>query len=122
MFKKGFTLVELMIAVVLICMTATVLIGALSTSTFDQSGAQTNMLEHSASIQPEWSKLAVSCARVDTDGNGYVRCTASGVPVIDGVTYPRQTIEAECTGGPTTNIWGGLVNTGCVPIKHGISY
>lgn len=101
---KAFTLIEGIIAFIILL----VLISLAFTGTNQVSalanGADNSMRSYVTTLIPESSDVRVQCAKLDTDGNGYVRCTASYFP--DGLGN-REIMEAECHP---------LLGS-CVPIK-----
>ena len=85
------------------------LIGGMGIGCSRQSAAETAMRRHMQKLYPEAKSIAASCANVDTDGNGYIRCSAT---YLDAAGHRTAIpIEAECAVGG----WFSR-NRGCVPL------
>jgi prepilin-type N-terminal cleavage/methylation domain-containing protein len=109
-FKHGFVLIELVIVLAIIGILAIfVLPGARGWffSAQVQAKAEKEMRMHIHTLYPGWSEVRVACSNVDSDDDGYVRCTATAQH--NGKT---ETVEAECAA-PIFMTW----RKGCVPIK-----
>jgi prepilin-type N-terminal cleavage/methylation domain-containing protein len=109
----GFTLIELLIVIAIASIVLTISLttcAGVSGRGKDIFGADQSMNNYVRQLYPELYDIRVSCATIDSDGDGYIRCTATGLDA----TNTRQQIEAEC---------GWLLNSGkCAPIKHGRGY
>lgn len=68
-----------------------------------QSRAQTDACRYVRVMHPNWLRPTVLCQGVDTDGNGYVRCTVG-----DG---GNRTEVIECRTSLVTD-----AQRGCVPV------
>lgn len=101
---KAFTLIEAIIVGILLLVIVTVVFNGTNQVSALANGADDSMRSYVTTLVPESSDIRVQCARLDTDGNGYVRCTASYFP--DGLGN-REIMEAECHP---------LLGS-CVPIK-----
>ena len=113
---KAFTLIELIIVLAIFGILAGVvgpmIMGALRGETMIGADGQEKavglMQKHVESLYG-WSDVRVECGTYDTDGNGYVRCTAVGR---DPETREQKSIEKEC--GAVLSL-----SQNCVAIRHG---
>ena len=85
------------------------LISGMSSGCSRQSAAEDAMRSHMQKLYPEAKSIAASCANVDTDGDGYIRCSATYLDATGNRTVVP--IEAECAVGG----WFAR-NRGCVPL------
>jgi prepilin-type N-terminal cleavage/methylation domain-containing protein len=95
---KGFTLVELMIVVIILCVLAGGLIagvgiGCAGLASDTVRERATGYARHYTRRFKGWSNPLIECAGVDNDHNGYVTCT-----VAEGVGKPSEQIE--CPSNP----------------------
>ncbi len=106
--KLGLTLIELLIIIATLAILASIVIPmVLGRVSFGTSPDQA-MREYTHALYPESQEITVICAKRDTDGDGYIRCTAT-YKNTDGVR--GGTIAAQCAGGLLS-----LGNSGCAPI------
>ena len=85
------------------------LIGGMGSGCSRQSAAEDAMRSYMQKLYPEAKSIAASCANVDTDGDGYIRCSAT---YLDAAGHRTAVpIEAECAVGG----WFAS-NRGCVPL------
>jgi hypothetical protein len=85
------------------------LIGGMGIGCSRQSAAEDAMRSYMQKLYPEAKSIAASCANVDTDGDGYIRCSATYLDAAGNRT--AVPIEAECAVGA----WFSK-NRGCVPL------
>ncbi len=94
--EKGFTLIELIIVVAIIGIVVAALISGFGLLNHKESAEQ-SFRTYLTKMRPDMPNPNVDCAGKDTDGNRYVRCTATGYPLVDGVpSSSLETIEKEC--------------------------
>jgi len=74
-----------------------------------QSAAEDAMRSYMQKLYPEAKSIAASCSNVDTDGDGYIRCSATYLDAAGNRT--AVPVEAECAAGG----WFAS-NRGCVPL------
>jgi preprotein translocase subunit YajC len=77
-----------------------------------QSGknAEEDMRNYVSNLYPGREIIGVSCVKVDSDGDGYVSCTAT-VDLDNGPNVQEKMVAAECAGGFAN------FNEGCRPMK-----
>ena len=97
---KGFTLIELLIVMAIIGILIAIGLSFLNSHNVDRYAAENAMRNHVQTLYPELSNVKCLCSDQDTDMNGYVRCTATGV---DG-RGERIQITAECNDSACTPI------------------
>ena len=85
------------------------LMGGMGVGCSRQSAAEAAMRSHIQKLYPEAKGITASCANVDTDGDGYIRCSATYLDAAGKRT--AVPIEAECAMGG----WFSR-NRGCVPL------
>ncbi len=103
--QRGFMLIELVIVIVIIGILVFVFGGVFSHRV--QSMGEQEMRSYVAKLYPMYSDVRVICSNADTDSDGYVRCTSTGM--YEGKVV---TTEAECAAS-ILFLW----RSGCVPIK-----
>ena len=94
----------------ILLMLCSLLIGGMGIGCSRQSAAEDAMRSHMQKLYPEAKSIAASCANVDTDRDGYIRCSATYVDAAGNRT--AVPVEAECAVGG----WFAR-NRGCVPLK-----
>lgn len=107
--SKGFTLIEFIIAVMIILIICTVgfnfFMGVSGKTT---ETAEATARNYANKLYPNWTSVRVACANMDSDGDGYVRCTIVGdTPNGDTITE-----AVEC---------GVLLSNQCVPFKPALT-
>ena len=94
---------------VLVLILFSLLIGGMGVGCSRQSAAEAAMRSHLQKLYPEAKGITASCSNVDTDGDGYIRCSATYLDAAG--TRSATPIEAECAVGG----WFAR-NRGCVPL------
>jgi len=89
--RKGFTLIELIIIIAIFGITAAVLVPMFIGDIKEE--AEAGMLNYVSILYPNFSDIKCNCTGKDSDGDGYVRCSATG---LDNRTEKREMIVAEC--------------------------
>lgn len=100
--KKGFTIVELMVVIVIMAILGAVVFGRMGMGGGSKEEA---MQSYVAFIEPSAQNIRVRCQDWDSDGDGYTRCTAAFI-----VNGKSQSAAAECPGMMS---W----NSDCVEVK-----
>lgn len=98
--NRGFTLIELLIVIAMVVIVLGLFggcVAACSSSGSSNSGPTALMTQYVNDLNPGAAEIRATCARSDSDGDGYVRCAATWQRA-DG-TRTEQPLEAECTGG-----------------------
>lgn len=93
---SSFTLIEASILVVIIFILAVIATAggeALSGLGKGKETSEKIMKEYIDLLHPELQNVRLACSNMDSDGNGYVRCTATG---LKPNSVDREVIEAEC--------------------------
>ena len=107
MNKKGFTLIELMVVIVILGILASFIFSGIQNFDFRSDDikpyAEESMRSYVKTLYPELMQVNVKCSNIDSDYNGYVRCTATGL----NSKEKRETIIAECDDSDN-----------CVPIQN----
>ncbi len=106
--RKGYTLIELIIVVAIIVIIAAIFIPRfMGDSKETQETAQQAMIEYVTHLRPDLNNWGEpQCTRRDTNGDGYVTCSISGI----NKKGEYQIIAAECAAG-----WTTFGNEGCKP-------
>lgn len=89
-------------AIVAVGLTVVVL-GAGKSYFFDERNAEAELRDYLAKMYADKQVPGQDCVGRDTDGDGYVSCTAR----VKGATGPEETLVLECASGFT--------NSGCKP-------
>ncbi|MBS1722477.1 MAG: prepilin-type N-terminal cleavage/methylation domain-containing protein [Armatimonadetes bacterium] len=93
--NKGFKLVELIVVVAILGIVAYCGCGALGNMFQAGKGAEDEMREYVGKLYPGRPIQGVVCTNMDTDGDGYISCTAT-VDVGDGGKVVEKQINAQC--------------------------
>lgn len=76
--NKGFTLIELMIGIVAVCILGSIIVGGFAAAfNLNSSKAETDAVQFAQKMY-RVKDAAASCTNADTDGDGYVSCTVTG--------------------------------------------
>ena len=105
----GYAFVEVRRVVRIGLILFSLLIGGMGGGCSRQSAAEAAMRSHMQKLYPEAKGITASCANVDTDGDGYIRCSATYLDAAGNRT--AVPVEAECAVGG----WFSK-NRGCVPL------
>jgi hypothetical protein len=131
MKRYGFTVVELIITAALLILSIILILAlagagcagcaGLTSANTEAVNSKVLATTYFQQFHPDATKIAAVCATSDTDGNGYVRCTVKGaVPDInDSSRFEWTTMDLECPGGLSLNLWGLVTAHECGPLKHG---
>lgn len=99
--KKGMTMVEIMIALAILAIAASILFGAAgATCVGHKDSAQASLVQYGTEMGYEI--VSSSCVNKDTDGDGYVSCTAK--------LKSGEVLNVECVGWQGTSC---VKNEGC---------
>ena len=103
MYKsRGFTLIEMLIAMLLLFMAASCLIGGLvcvsgrATGPTVRENAEAQAREYISTMHPSWRNTRRTCQAIDNDHNGYVRCSIMGDVTENGQSR-EVTEQIECS-------------------------
>lgn len=93
--SRGFTLVEMVIVIIIVYVFVSVLgVGCTSYLYADKARkrADSDALNYIRELHPDWTDVHAVCQSIDSDGDGYVACTAAAK---DSAGSPRD-LPLEC--------------------------
>lgn len=101
--KKAYTLIEVIVVVVIVLILGTVVFRGCSNR---GPAAEESMREYIGKLYPGREIIGIACTNVDTDGDGYISCTAT-IDTDNGPNVVERQINAQCATGILS------VNSGC---------
>lgn len=115
--KKAFTLIELIVVVVIVLIIGALVIGGIRGCSGGGGGQapEDAMRDYVGSLYPGREIIGVNCVTMDSDGDGYVSCTAT-IDMDAGPDVKEKQINGDCAR-PFLN-W----NSGCRPMRYSIPY
>lgn len=96
--RKAFTLIEILVVVAIVAILIAVVIGGARGCAGRGAAAEDSMREYVGKLYPGREIIGVSCTNVDTDGDGYISCTAT-IDTDNGPEVVERQINAECATG-----------------------
>lgn len=119
--KRGYTLVELLIVLAIICIFFSILfVGCASCNGVGADTVQRRANEDARAflrdLRPDLTDVRVSCQSLDSDGDGYVTCTGSGM-----AGTARELLSIDCRSSFLTEFQRGCRMTR-IPLQGRIQY
>lgn len=96
--RKAFTLIELVVVVVIVFIVIALIVGGVRGCTGRGAAAEDSMREYIGKLYPGREIIGVACTNVDSDGDGYISCTAT-VDTDNGPNVVERQINAQCATG-----------------------
>jgi prepilin-type N-terminal cleavage/methylation domain-containing protein len=96
--RKAFTLIELIVVVAIVAILIAIVAGGVRGCANRGPAAEESMREYVAKLYPGREIIGVACTNVDTDGDGYISCTAT-IDTDDGPSVVERQINAQCATG-----------------------
>lgn len=106
--RKAFTLIEVVIVGAIIAVFALLVVAGVRGCVNRGPAAESEMREYVAKLYPGREIIGVACTNVDTDGDGYISCTAT-IDTDSGPAVVERQINAQCASGILS------FNSGCKP-------
>lgn len=96
--RKAFTLIELVVLVSIVFIVIAMIVIGLRGCTGRATAAEDSMRNYIGKLYPDREIIGVVCTNVDTDGDGYVSCTAT-IDTDNGPSVVERQINAQCATG-----------------------
>jgi prepilin-type N-terminal cleavage/methylation domain-containing protein len=96
--RKALTLIELLIATFIAAILITVILAGIRGCTTQGVAAEDSMREYVSRLYPGREVIGVACTNMDTDGDGYISCTAT-IDIDNGPNVVERQINAQCATG-----------------------
>lgn len=93
MKNLGFTLIEALIFFAIFSLIALVFLSAVMNVGISVEERKINAIAYVNTLRPDLEDLRASCGDRDSDGNGYVRCSVSGL----NRKEQREIVNCECS-------------------------
>ena len=96
--RKAFTLIELLVVVAIVAIVIALVFGAVRGCAGRGAAAEDSMREYVGKLYPGREIIGVACTNVDSDGDGYISCTAT-IDTDNGPNVVERQINAQCATG-----------------------
>lgn len=96
--KSGFTLVELMIVLVIVCIVISLFASCDAITGFAgerRLRAENDAKTYVRELHPTWTNTRALCQSTDSDNDGYVTCTV--ISTVNGTNTPEEGIECRAS-------------------------
>lgn len=108
---RGFTLIEAIIVLVILVVLGMLIVGGIRGCSGGGPKAEDAMREYIGRLYPTREIIGVNCVMMDSDGDGYVSCTAT-IDMDDGPGVQEKQIAADCAREFLN------LNSGCRPSRY----
>lgn len=95
--RKAFTLIELIVVVAIVLVLVLLVVGGVRGCT-GRGAAEDSMREYVGKLYPGREIIGVACTNIDSDGDGYISCTAT-IDTDNGPNIVERQINAQCATG-----------------------
>lgn len=96
--RKAFTLIELIVVVAIVAILIALVVGGVRGCAGRGAVAEDSMREYVGKLYPGREIIGVACTNIDSDGDGYISCTAT-IDTDSGPSVVERQINAQCATG-----------------------
>lgn len=104
--RKAYTLIEVIVVVLVIVIFLALVVGGVRGCAGRRGAAEDSMREYVSKLYPGREIIGVACTNIDSDGDGYISCTAT-IDTDNGPNVVERQINAQCATGFLS------LNSGC---------